>query len=140
MPIDLPTLVISAAIANMAMALALALVIHGQPKALHGSLPVWTRGIALLALGWFFIGFRGEWPDVIALVGAIGLLAFGMTECCDSLRRFNDEPSRHRTPYLISILIVLVSILFSYVWPDRYWRLTICRCWLSAMRVSVSAS
>ncbi|HOZ06536.1 MAG TPA: GGDEF domain-containing protein [Arenimonas sp.] len=125
MPIDLPTLVISAAIANMAMALALALVIHGQPKALHGSLPVWTRGIALLALGWFFIGFRGEWPDIIALVGANGLLAFGMAECCDSLRRFNDEPRRHRTPYLISILIVLVSILFSYVWPDRYWRLMI---------------
>jgi len=125
MPIDLPTLVIAASIANMAMAIALASVIHGQPAALHGSLPVWTRGIALLALGWFFTGFRGEWPDIVALLGANTLLAFGMAECCDSLRRFNDGPRRDLLPYLLGTLVLIVSILFSYVWPDRYWRLTI---------------
>jgi len=111
--------VIAAAIANLAMALALAIVIHGQPEALHVSLPIWTRGIAMLALGWFLIGFRGEWPDIIALVGANSLLAFGMAECCDSLRRFNDEPKRQILPYLLAGLVVLISIFFSYVWPDR---------------------
>lgn len=125
MPIDLPTLVIAAAIANMAMAVALASVIHGQPAALHGSLPIWTRGIALQALGWFFIGFRGEWPDIIALLGANALLAFGMAECCDSLRRFNDEAKRRRLPDVLAVLVILVSIVFSYVWPDRFWRLAI---------------
>lgn len=125
MPIDLPTLVIAAAIANMAMAVGLATVIHGQPAALHGSLRIWTRGIALQALGWFFIGFRGEWPDFIALLGANTLLALGMAECCDSLRRFNNEPKRRRLPYLLVFMVILVSIAFSYVWPDRFWRLTI---------------
>ena len=125
MPIDLPTLVIAAAIANMAMAVALASVIHGQPAALHGSLPIWTRGIALQALGWFFIGFRGEWPDIIALLGANALLAFGMAECCDSLRRFNDEAKRRRLPDVLAVLVILVSIVFSYVSPDRFWRLAI---------------
>lgn len=125
MTIDLQTLVITAAIANMAMAVGLASVIHGQHAALHDSLPVWTRGIALQALGWFLIGFRGEWPDFIALLGANTLLAFGMVECCDSLRRFNDEAKRRRLPDLLLVLVVLVSITFSYVWPDRYSRLAI---------------
>jgi len=123
MPIDLPTLVIAASIANMAMAIALASVIHGQPQGLHGSLPIWTRGIALLAAGWFLIGFRGAWPDIIAIVGANSLLAFGMAECCDSLRRFNDEPKRHKLPYLLAALVVLISLVFSYAWPDRFLRL-----------------
>jgi diguanylate cyclase (GGDEF)-like protein len=125
MHFDMPTLVISAAIANMAIALGLAVVMRGQPAALNGSLPVWTRGIAILSFGLFQYGFRSNWHLFLSLVLANTLIALGVSECADALRRFRGLPRRRWLPYVLTAGILMMSIAFTLVSDDRYLRILV---------------
>ncbi len=123
MQLDVRTLVLVAAITSALVALALALALRAQPPALRDSIRAWTGGIALQALGWLLIGFRGQWPDALSFVLANTAVALGYAECVRALRRFDGQRVRPLAPYLLALAVLAISIYTTWIAPDRYQRM-----------------
>ncbi len=121
----IPTWVTAAAVVNAALALSLLLALRGQHPALRDSLPVWARGSLLLATGWLLLAFRDLWPALISLLVSNTLIALGMAECVDALRRFRGGPRRRIDADLCVLGVVLMSVLFGLLWPDRLLRISV---------------
>lgn len=125
MPIDVPTLVTVAAVTGALLALSVAITLRGQPPQLRGSLPIWTVGIAIQALGWLLIGFRDTLSDAITIVLPNLAIALGYAVCIHALRRFGGLRGPPRSAYALSVGVLLASVVFTYIEPSRYWRMVV---------------
>ncbi len=123
MRVDVPTLVVVAAVTAALLALSVALTLRGQPPQLQNSLRAWTTGIAIQAAGWLLIGFRGELPDAITIVLANFAIAFGYAVCIHALRIFGGLLGSPRAAYALSAGVLLASLVFTYMEPSRHWRM-----------------
>ncbi|MEO6066037.1 MAG: diguanylate cyclase [Lysobacterales bacterium] len=123
MRVDVPTLVVVAAVTSALLALAVALTLRGQPPGLRGSVRAWTAGIAIQAAGWLLIGFRGELPDAISIVLANVAIASGYAVCIQALRLFGGQRGHAWTAYALSAGVLLASLVFTYLEPSRHWRM-----------------
>ncbi len=124
MSLDFRTLVTVAALTSGMVALALAFAWRAQPERLREGLRAWTLGIALQAAGWLLVGFRGEWPDAVAIVLAGVLVTTGYAECVQALRLFGQRRRLQRL-YALPVLVLAASVAFTWIWPDRQARMTV---------------
>jgi diguanylate cyclase (GGDEF)-like protein len=124
MPLDFRTLVTVAALTSGLVALALAFAMRAQPERLRGSVRAWTLGIAVQALGWLLVGFHDLWPDAVTIVFANLLVTAGYTECVQALRLFGQR-RRLDALYALPGAVLVTSIAFTWIWPDRPLRMAV---------------
>jgi diguanylate cyclase (GGDEF) domain len=118
MHVDIPTLTMVAAITSAALALALAVSLRTDIAYLGASLRIWAVGIAIQALGWLLVGLRGTLPDAIAIVAANVVVVIGFAECVRALRSFGGRRAQV-LPYVPALLVLISSIVFTYIVPSR---------------------
>lgn len=123
MLLDIRTLSAVAAIVSALVALSLLLVLRSQNLLIREGLRAWTLGISFQAAGWFLAGLRGGLSSWIGVVVANLAIIVGVAECLHALRRFRGPLPRLKLPYVAVVGVYAVSMLFTYVWPDRVLRM-----------------
>ncbi|QKK03301.1 MAG: GGDEF domain-containing protein [Pseudomonadota bacterium] len=123
--LHIPTWVSAAALVNLSLALGLIMAVRGQHPALHGSLSIWARGAVMLAIGWLLLALRNEWPPLVSMLASNALIALGLAECVQALNRFSGNSQRLLAPLAAALAVVIVSIIFGLLQPDRFIRLTV---------------
>lgn len=119
MLLDLRTLSAIAAITSGLVAASLVLVLRSQSLLVREALRTWTFGIALQVAGWFLAGLRGGLPAGVSVVMANVAISAGVAECVHALRLFHGPSRRLRTPWIAVTAVFVVSVVFTYLAPDR---------------------
>ena len=104
--------------------LALSLVFFRMTRKTYPGFRLWTIGVSLLSLGYFFVCLRGYLPDAISIlvVNAAFPLAMVLNLQLAGLRRFLGLPDMSRVWYAVPVGALAAAAIFYYGYDSIHWR------------------
>ncbi len=127
--VDLRTAIVFSALLTWLTDVLLLLSWNSLPRAMRPSLRWWLLGMALHPVGFLLLSLGDTLPESLSIVAANTVLALAMSCMATALRIFYGLPERRAWLFGLPVLVVVLSLWFTYAVPSLHWRVV----WLSLL-------
>lgn len=118
MILDIPTVVMIAAVQALIVGASLRFTLRDYPASLQPSIRLWLMGTLALPTGWMLYLLRDRVPDFVSIVVANGLLGLAFAKYLEAIRRFVGRPDNTALILAPVAAIVACEVLFTFVVPN----------------------
>ncbi|MFC5489232.1 GGDEF domain-containing protein [Dokdonella soli] len=140
MHFDITTAMMVTSLLTFCVGASLAFASSRYPPALRSAMRVWIGGLFLQTLPLFAVAVLGTSPGAGAIIVLNTVYALAYAEMGRALHLFTGQRHHGSLSMLLVGAVALISILFTYAWPQPGWRVALTEIPIAALQFMVARS